>query len=137
MTSTITVPHRPQQLRQKPEGASILTLGRQAVCGLTRTRLLALGHRGSALRPLSKTCARTGWNVQVWLRDDNTWQLDFRDGTAAEHYQARVISQEKVTITLSGRVKRRLDRKKAFLWNSIGASFGNAGRPCRRPRSTR
>ncbi|MFB6820591.1 hypothetical protein ACFCXA_03235 [Streptomyces virginiae] len=59
--------------------------------------------------------------MQVWLRDDNTWQLDFRDGTAAEHYQARVISQEKVTITLSGRVKRRLDRKKAFLWNSIGA----------------
>ncbi|WP_051717071.1 hypothetical protein [Streptomyces sp. NRRL F-5727] len=63
------------------------------------------------------------WYVQVWLRDDNTYQLEFRDGTAAEHYQTRTISQEKVIVALSGWAKERPGWKVAFMWNNIGASF--------------
>lgn len=66
------------------------------------------------------------WYVQVWLRDDNIYQLEFRDGTAAEHYQTRTISQEKVIVALSGWAKGRPDWKDAFMWNNIGASFENA-----------
>ncbi|MEV8530196.1 hypothetical protein AB0451_40060 [Streptomyces sp. NPDC052000] len=66
------------------------------------------------------------WYVQVWLRDDNTYQLEFRDGTAAEHYQTRTISQEKVIAALNGWAKGRPAWKDAFMWNNIGASFENA-----------
>ncbi|WP_407841308.1 hypothetical protein ACE1OC_40710 [Streptomyces sp. DSM 116496] len=45
------------------------------------------------------------WYVQVRLRDDNTYQLEFRDGTAAEHYQTRRISQENGAVS-----KHCLDR---------------------------
>ncbi|MGW0395502.1 hypothetical protein ACWDYJ_32430 [Streptomyces sp. NPDC003042] len=64
--------------------------------------------------------------VQVWLRDDNTYQLEFREGTAAEHYQTRTISQERVIVALSGWARGRPDGKDAFMWNSSGASLGNA-----------
>lgn len=66
------------------------------------------------------------WYGQVWLRDDNTYQLEFRDRTAAEHYQTRTISQEKVIVALSGWVMGRPDGKDAFMWNNIGASFESA-----------
>ncbi|MET7717245.1 hypothetical protein [Streptomyces sp. NPDC005407] len=55
------------------------------------------------------------WYVRVWLRDDNTYQLEFRDGTAAEHYQTRTISQEKVIDVLSGWADGRSGWKDAFL----------------------
>ncbi|MFF3158957.1 hypothetical protein [Streptomyces sp. NPDC057910] len=66
------------------------------------------------------------WYVQVWLRDDNTYQLEFRDGTAAEHYQTRTISREKVIAALNDWAKGRPDWKDAFMWNNIGAWFENA-----------
>ncbi|WP_406278242.1 hypothetical protein OHT93_36715 [Streptomyces sp. NBC_00191] len=66
------------------------------------------------------------WYVQVWLRDDNTYQLEFRDGTAAEHYQTRTISQEKVIDALSGWAGGRPGWKDAFMWNNIGSCFQNA-----------
>ncbi|WP_432014231.1 hypothetical protein [Streptomyces cucumeris] len=44
------------------------------------------------------------WYVQVLLRDDNTYQLEFRDGVAAEHYQTRTTSQEKVLTAIPGPV---------------------------------
>ncbi|MFB7867898.1 hypothetical protein [Streptomyces sp. NPDC056069] len=62
----------------------------------------------------------------MWLRDDNTYQLEFRDGTAAEHYQTRTISQEKVITALNSWAKGRPDWKDAFMWNNIGAWFENA-----------
>ncbi|WP_030965502.1 hypothetical protein [Streptomyces sp. NRRL S-378] len=66
------------------------------------------------------------WYVQVWLRDDNTYQLEFRDGTAAEHHQTRTISQEKVIAALNRWAEGRPDGKDAFMWNDIGGWFENA-----------
>ncbi|MFE6225346.1 hypothetical protein [Streptomyces sp. NPDC057854] len=66
------------------------------------------------------------WYVQVWLRDDNTYQLEYRDGSPAEHYQTRTVSQEKVITALSGWTERRPEWKDAFLWNNIGAFFTDA-----------
>ncbi|MER7671289.1 hypothetical protein ABTY61_22875 [Kitasatospora sp. NPDC096128] len=37
------------------------------------------------------------WYVQVWVREDNTFQLEYRDGVPAEHFQ---------------------------MWNNIGSWFG-------------
>lgn len=65
------------------------------------------------------------WYAQVWLRDDNTYQLEFRDGTAAEHYQTRTVSQDKVITALHGWAKRRPDWKNAFMWNNVGAQLEN------------
>jgi hypothetical protein len=66
------------------------------------------------------------WYVQVWLRDDNTYQLEFRDGTVSEDYQTRTISQEKVIAAVSGWAKGHPDWEGALMWNNIGASFGHA-----------
>ncbi|MGW7529748.1 hypothetical protein [Streptomyces sp. NPDC054783] len=66
------------------------------------------------------------WYVQVWLRDDNTYQLEFRDGAAAEHYQTRTISQEKVIDALSGWAESRQGWKDTFMWNNIGDWFEKA-----------
>ncbi|MFF3619222.1 hypothetical protein [Streptomyces sp. NPDC002467] len=52
--------------------------------------------------------------MQVWLRDDNTYQLEFRDGTAAEHYQTRTIFQERVIAALNGWAEGRPEWKDAF-----------------------
>ncbi|MEV7616547.1 hypothetical protein [Streptomyces sp. NPDC089799] len=65
----------------------------------------------------------------MWLRDDNTYQLEFRDGTAAEHYQTRTISQEKVIAALSGWADGRPEWKGAFMWNNISAFFADADVP--------
>ncbi|MFF0203872.1 hypothetical protein [Streptomyces sp. NPDC005017] len=66
-----------------------------------------------------------GWYAQVLLRDDNTYQLEFRDGTAAEHYQTLTLSQEKVITALSGWAEGRPDWKDAFMWNNIASFFEN------------
>jgi hypothetical protein len=52
--------------------------------------------------------------------------LEFRDGTAAEHYQTRTISQEKVIDALSGWAESREGWRDAFMWNNIGDWFENA-----------
>ncbi|MER5912684.1 hypothetical protein ABT124_19865, partial [Streptomyces sp. NPDC001982] len=56
--------------------------------------------------------------------DDNTYQLEFRDGVAAEHYQTRTISQEKVLTAMLGWAVGKADWKDGFMWNSIGSQFG-------------
>ncbi|MFF7445991.1 MULTISPECIES: hypothetical protein [unclassified Streptomyces] len=91
-------------------------------------RLVANLGRGNAFVIVERVDDEVSgdWYVQVWLRDDNTYQLEFRDGTAAEHYQTRTIAQEKVIVALTGWVKGRPDWKGAFMWNNIGASFGSA-----------
>ncbi|MFE5618291.1 hypothetical protein [Streptomyces sp. NPDC056524] len=92
------------------------------------SRMVANLGRGNAFVIVERVDdeAAGDWYVRVWLRDDNTYQLEFRDGTAAEHYQTRTISQEKVIVALSGWAKRRPDWKDAFMWNNISASFENA-----------
>ncbi len=92
------------------------------------SRMVANLGRGNAFVIVERVDeeAAGDWYVQVRLRDDNTYQLEFRDGAAAEHYQTRTISQEKVIAALRGWAKRRPDWKDAFMWNNIGASFENA-----------
>ncbi|MEE1751209.1 hypothetical protein [Streptomyces sp. SP18CS02] len=43
-----------------------------------------------------------GRYVQVLLRDDNTYHLEFRDSVAVQRCQTRTISQEKVLTALLG-----------------------------------
>ncbi|WP_405634184.1 hypothetical protein OHB53_08535 [Streptomyces sp. NBC_00056] len=63
------------------------------------------------------------WYVQVLLCDDNTSQLEFRDGAAAEHYQTRTISQDKVLTAILGWAASKADWKDGFMWNNIGSQF--------------
>ncbi|MEW1693783.1 hypothetical protein ACIQOF_38795 [Streptomyces sp. NPDC091265] len=64
------------------------------------------------------------WYAQVLLRDDNTYQLEFRDGVAAEHHQTRTVSQEKVLAAMLDWAAGKTDWKDGFMWNNIGSQFG-------------
>ncbi|MCB5170138.1 hypothetical protein LG634_35730 [Streptomyces bambusae] len=85
------------------------------------SRMVANLGRGNAFVIVERVDEETvgDWYVQVWLRDDNTYQLEFRDGTTAEHHQTRTISQEKVITALNGWAKGRSGWKDAFMWNRI------------------
>ncbi|WP_432007093.1 hypothetical protein [Streptomyces parvus] len=43
---------------------------------------------------------------------------------AAEHYQTRTISQEKVQTAMLGWAANTADWKDSFMWNKIGSQFG-------------
>jgi hypothetical protein len=89
-------------------------------------RMLANLQRGNAHLVLERVeeGMEGSWYVQVLLRDDNTYQLEFRDGVAAEHYQTRTISQEKVQTAMLGWAANKADWKDGFMWNNIGSQFG-------------
>lgn len=89
-------------------------------------RMLANLRRGDAHLVLERVeeSLEGSWYVQVLLRDDNTYQLEFRDGVAAEHYQTRTVSQEKVLTAMLGWAVGKADWKVAFMWNNIGSQFG-------------
>ncbi|MDX5562830.1 hypothetical protein PYK79_03820 [Streptomyces sp. ID05-04B] len=89
-------------------------------------RMLANLQRGNAHLVLERVDEgmEGSWYVQVLLRDDNTYQLEFRDGMAAEHYQTRTISQEKVQTAMLGWAANTADWKDSFMWNKIGSQFG-------------
>ncbi|MER6159740.1 hypothetical protein ABT147_30025 [Streptomyces sp. NPDC001868] len=63
------------------------------------------------------------WYIQVLFRDNNTYQLEYRDGVPAEHYQTRTVSQEKVRVALIGWVTGKPDWRDGFMWNNIGDMF--------------
>lgn len=63
------------------------------------------------------------WYVQVWFRDDNTYQLEYRDGVPAEHYQTRTVSREKVRQALLGWVAGTTGWREEFVWDNIGHWF--------------
>jgi hypothetical protein len=63
------------------------------------------------------------WYVQVLMRQDNTFQLEHRDGAAAEHYQTRTVSRGKAVATVLGWVKGEPGWKAAFMWNKIASCF--------------
>ncbi|WP_320780724.1 hypothetical protein [Streptomyces sp. CRN 30] len=64
------------------------------------------------------------WYIQVLLRQNNTYQLEYRDGVAAEHYQTQTISQEKVLRALLGWAAGTSEWRKEFMWNNISSTFG-------------
>jgi hypothetical protein len=88
-------------------------------------RMLANLQRGNAHLVLERAeeGVEGSWYVQVLLRDDNTYQLEFRDGVAAEHYQTRTISQEKVLTAMLGWATNKAGWKDGFMWNNIGSEF--------------
>ncbi|MCD7440576.1 hypothetical protein K4B79_20415 [Streptomyces lincolnensis] len=71
------------------------------------------------------------WYIQVLLRDNNTYQLEYRDGVAAEHYQTQTVSQEKVLQALLGWAAGRADWREGFMWNNVGHLFNGPLRPCK------
>ncbi|MBT2408688.1 hypothetical protein J7I97_34665 [Streptomyces sp. ISL-87] len=87
--------------------------------------MLANLQRGNAHLVLErvKEGMEGSWYVQVLLRDDNTYQLEFRDGAAAEHYQTRTVSQEKVLTAMLGWAAGKADWRVDFMWNNIGSQF--------------
>ncbi|WP_329538672.1 hypothetical protein [Streptomyces sp. NBC_01358] len=66
-----------------------------------------------------------GWYVQVLMRENNTFQLEYRDGAPTEHYQTRTVSREKVVAAVLGWVKGEPGWKVAFMWDNIAACFEN------------
>ncbi|MFE5140679.1 hypothetical protein ACFRDV_23875 [Streptomyces fagopyri] len=64
-------------------------VGNPKTSALSRT-VANLG-RGNAFAIVERVDDETDgdWYAQVWLWDDNAHQLEFRDGTTAEHYQTR------------------------------------------------
>ena len=63
------------------------------------------------------------WYIQVRICDNNTYQLEYRDGVAAEHYQTRTISQEKILGALLGWAAAKPGWQDGFMWNNIGEQF--------------
>ncbi|MQY38162.1 hypothetical protein SRB17_61710 [Streptomyces sp. RB17] len=63
------------------------------------------------------------WYIQVWFRDNNTYQLEYRDGVPSEHYQTLTVSQEKVLQALLGWMLDKPNWREGFMWNSIGHMF--------------
>ncbi|ANS66678.1 hypothetical protein SLINC_4454 [Streptomyces lincolnensis] len=63
------------------------------------------------------------WYIQVLLRENNTYQLEYRDGVPAEHYQTQTISQEKVLRALLGWAADTSGWREDFMWNNISSMF--------------
>ncbi|MFD6436999.1 hypothetical protein [Streptomyces venezuelae] len=63
------------------------------------------------------------WYIQVLLRENNTYQLEYRDGVAAEHYQTQTVSQEKVLRALLGWAAGTSEWREEFMWNNIASVF--------------
>ncbi|MFJ3773609.1 hypothetical protein ACIPX0_18125 [Streptomyces sp. NPDC090075] len=64
------------------------------------------------------------WYIQVLFRDNNTYQLEYRDGVPAEHYQTLTASQDKARQALLDWAADTPDWQNGFTWNNIGAMFG-------------
>ncbi len=63
------------------------------------------------------------WYIQVRLRDNNVYELEYRDGTPTEHYQTLTVSLEKVTDALIAWADGRTEWKDGFMWTDIGHMF--------------
>ncbi|GHI40110.1 hypothetical protein [Streptomyces violascens] len=75
------------------------------------SRMVANLGRGNAFVIVERVDDETDGDsyVQVCLRDDNTYQPEFHNGTAAEHHHTPTISQEKAIVALSGWTMGRPD----------------------------
>lgn len=66
------------------------------------------------------------WYIQVGMRPGNTFQLEYRDGTPAEHYQTLTVSRDKVIEAFLGWFKRDPSWREGFDWVNIAAMFAGA-----------
>nr|WTB35188.1 hypothetical protein OG781_42160 [Streptomyces sp. NBC_00830] len=87
--------------------------------------MLANLRRGNAHMVLERVDEEQpgSWYIQVLLRDNNTFQLEYRDGVAELHYQTQTISQEKVLGALLGWAGAKPGWRDGFMWNNIAAEF--------------
>ncbi|MFJ8593776.1 hypothetical protein [Streptomyces sp. NPDC093598] len=63
------------------------------------------------------------WYIQVLLRENNTYQLEYRDGVATKHYQTQTVSQEKALRALLGWATGTSEWREDFMWNDISSMF--------------
>jgi hypothetical protein len=63
------------------------------------------------------------WYIQVLVRENNTYQLEYRDGVPAEHYQTQTVSQEKALQALLDWVADKPAWRESFMWTNIGHWF--------------
>lgn len=63
------------------------------------------------------------WYIQVWMRQGNTFQLEYRDGISSEHYQTLTASREKVIAAMLAWMKGERDWREPFMWNNIASLF--------------
>jgi hypothetical protein len=61
--------------------------------------------------------------IQVWLRPEGVFQLEYRAGKPSEHYQTRTESRDKVVSALSGWSRGESAWRDDFEWVSIGHWF--------------
>ncbi|MFJ3720571.1 hypothetical protein [Streptomyces sp. NPDC090057] len=66
------------------------------------------------------------WYIQVRFRENNTYQLEYRDGAPTEHHQTVTVSQEKVLGALLGWMLDKPGWREGFMWNNIGHMFASA-----------
>ncbi|MEU2424657.1 hypothetical protein ABZ619_27150 [Streptomyces sp. NPDC007851] len=86
--------------------------------------MLANLRRGEHLILERQDTDREGdWYIQVLYRDDNTYQLEYRDGVAAEHYQTLTASQDKARQALLDWADAKPAWQDGFTWDNIGAMF--------------
>ncbi|MFF9340665.1 hypothetical protein ACF1CG_13090 [Streptomyces sp. NPDC014773] len=69
------------------------------------------------------------WYIQVLLRENNTYQLEYRDGVPEQHFQTLTVSQEKVLAALLGWAAAKPSWKDGFGWDNIGEQFGSRDHP--------
>jgi hypothetical protein len=61
--------------------------------------------------------------VQVWLRQDGIYQLEYRDGTPAEHYRTLTVSADKVHTAFNAWRTDDREWRTSFTWTCIGSMF--------------
>ncbi|MDH6229215.1 hypothetical protein [Streptomyces sp. MJP52] len=97
--------------------------------------MLANLRRGNAHMVLERVDEEQpgSWYIQVLLRENNTFQLEHRDGVAEQHYRTQTISQEKVLGALLGWAGAKPGWRDGFMWNNIADQFGTSGREALEP----
>ncbi|MFJ6251666.1 MULTISPECIES: hypothetical protein [unclassified Streptomyces] len=73
------------------------------------------------------------WYIQVLLRENNAYQLEYRDGVAEQHFQTMTVSQEKVLAALLGWAAAKPNWQDGFMWNNIGEQFSSSSRAIPEP----
>ncbi|MFC8723502.1 hypothetical protein [Kitasatospora sp. NPDC057198] len=63
------------------------------------------------------------WYVQVRLRENGVYELEYRDGVASEHYRTLTVSPARVVDALVGWAGGRTAWRSAFDWSNIGHWF--------------
>ncbi|MFF9143924.1 hypothetical protein ACF1BN_03540 [Streptomyces sp. NPDC014861] len=88
-------------------------------------KMLADLKRGNAHLVLERLdTERPGsWYIQVLLRENNTFQLEYRDGVPELHFQTQTISQKKVLGALLGWAGAAPSWQDSFMWNNISEQF--------------